>query len=134
LELYLEDGTTRRDPSPEAIANALGDLGRPGNQTATLERGPSAYVLVYAHTRDSCALEYREGPDAPQMVSTDPDISVDQVVRLFQDYAAGADGWRSGIAWGPLDEQKGSGCLSVIAAVIALGALAALGAWVALVP
>jgi hypothetical protein len=152
MRLEREDGTTWDDPSAETIAEVLGSLGRPGTRFVILERGPDFYIQAGADEDGACGLEFREGSDASHMRCTDDPLRVREVVRAFQDYAAPNDDWRDRFTWKPLNPprrpktpepqnaapelpgMKRSGCLSVVAAVIALGAVAALGAWVALVP
>ena len=102
LLLESGNGSTVIDPSPEEFRDQLGQLS-PANFHACLEREPGWYVQVGIGQRagnvpeGSFAVEYREGsPDQHYRVVVD---GLDDVVAVFEDFAAGRESFKTAFGW-----------------------------------
>ena len=102
LLLESGNGSAIIDPSPEALREPLAQLS-PANSHASLEREQGWFVQVGIGQRagnvpeGKFAVEYREGsPDRHYRVPVD---SLDDVVTVFEDFAAGRESFKTAFGW-----------------------------------
>ena len=128
MRLELENDTALDDPTPDAIAQALGTLGAKGNSYAILATEEElTYIQATGSPTAGFVLEYQErsGSKTRHYQGLNCSLPLQEVVAAFQDFAAGGSVWKSRFQWNEMDVSK-SGCFGVLllaAAAITVAAL-----------
>jgi hypothetical protein len=124
LRLELENDTALDDPTPEAIAQAIGTLGQKGNSFAILSAEDDlTYIQTTGNPTAGFVLEYQErtGAQTKHYQGLNCSLPLPEVVAAFQDFAAGGTAWKTRFQWNEMDLDK-RGCFGVL--LLAAAALA----------
>jgi hypothetical protein len=116
LRLELENDTAMDDPTPEAIAQALGTLGQKGNSFAILytEEGLTL-IQTTGSPKTGFVLEYQEQTGSKTQIYQPANhaIPLPEILAAFQDFAVGGTAWKTRFQWVEEKPSK-SGCFSVL--------------------
>ena len=102
MKLETETGATFDNPSAEQIDSALRDLVESGGGFAILSELEQVYIQTAENGMGECTLEYREGSEENHYCSTSEELSIDEVIKAFQDYAHSHNVWKNRFQWRPL--------------------------------
>jgi len=102
MKLETETGATIDNPSDEQIDSALRELVESGGGFAILSELEQVYIQTADNGMGECTLEYREGSEENHYCSTSEELSIDEVIKAFQDYARSHKAWKNRFQWRPL--------------------------------
>lgn len=100
LQLHTEDGRVIEDPDAGQLRQVILSIQSDTTAFAILERDDERYMQVAPQGRGLNVVEYRDG--GPQAHFRATDVPTDRVVGLFTAYASDDDGWRTALAWSPV--------------------------------
>ena len=138
MQLHLPDGKTVKDPSIEAIAQAVTGL---GGQTVALvnEKEENAFLRARGGP-DAYTMEFRDGL-TQRHFTTGGQLNSDDVILAMKQYLRGDHTYRRALAWQELMKEPGvttkwsdpmpdqverGGCTSVLLLALLIGLLTAL--------
>ena len=102
MKLETESGTTIEHPTDEQIDSTLRELVSSGGGFAILSQSEQVYIQTAENDEGECTLEYREGSVENHFCCTSEELSIDDVIGAFQDYANNNDAWKTRFPWRPL--------------------------------
>lgn len=119
LELSTESGRPVRDPDADAIARALRGLGADSG-FAILERSKSDYIQAAVGEGGGLLLEYHEPTGDNHFKARRADVSRDEAIRAFQQFARGESGWQRPFEWEEMRLVGKKGCRGTAQCLLAL--------------
>lgn len=99
MHLELEDGTVISSPSAEQIAEALASVDGERNSYAILSHTEMTYIQTSGAGDTGYVLEYQDESLRKHYRSQDEAVSLERVIRAFQQYAKGDDTWKRDFRW-----------------------------------
>jgi len=100
MQLTCSDDKVYRAPTAEVIAEVLAGLGAKLD-FVILERDNARFMQSSGDAQGRCDLEYCDGGQANHF-RCPLDLTIQQVIQAFQEYAAGSDEYRQRLPWEPL--------------------------------
>lgn len=102
MKLETESGATLEHPTDEQIDSTLRELASSGGGFAILSQSEQVYIQTAENGEGDCTLEYREGSEESHFCCTNEELSIEDVIGAFQEYANNNDAWRDRFPWRPL--------------------------------
>jgi hypothetical protein len=102
MKLETESGAAIEHPSDEQIDSTLRELVSSGGGFAILSQSEQVYIQTAENGEGECTLEYREGSEENHFCCTNEELSIDDVIGAFQEYANTNDAWKARFLWRPL--------------------------------
>ena len=99
MKLETESGTTIEQPTHEQIDSTLRELVISGGGFAILSQSEQVYIQTAENGEGECTLEYREGSEESHFCCTNEELSIDDVIGAFQEYANNHDAWKTRFPW-----------------------------------
>jgi hypothetical protein len=98
MKLKVEGKLAIKNPSETQITSELSALTEEGATFAILDRSDQAYIQV-GKSDQGYVLEYQEGSVKDHHSSERTDLTIDEVILAFRDYASGVDSWKDRHSW-----------------------------------
>jgi len=103
MELIINGESLAGLVSDRQIEESIRSLTGDGDSFAILARADQVYIQTSGDPRNGFVLEYREGSEEEHYSCSTPDLTAEQIIRMFQSYLADDDKWRSEFEWQPQD-------------------------------
>jgi len=102
MKLELENGTIYEEPNSTKIREVLSELDLYESTFAILSSN-EGFIQAAQLTTDSFILEYKENYNEILYNATNEEISLEQIISVFQSYAEGNDDWKTQFEWQTMD-------------------------------
>lgn len=95
--LNVDDDDYLENPDADTVRTAI--IGLKADQFAVLNRGEQEYVQTYHNEDGSFQLEFRAGSADEHYAVDDDNLTVADVVNVFEGYLANQTDWKGGWTW-----------------------------------
>jgi len=95
----LGHGRQIENPSWKEILNGLNEFGVTGEEVIMLARSELDYLQAKRITDTDFELEYQEGNEARNWVTTDAELPREKVIQAFQLYFNNDESWKRQFTW-----------------------------------
>ena len=91
MKLETESGAAIEHPTDGQIDVTLKELVESGGGFAIISQSEQVYIQTAENGEGDCTLEYREGSEENHFCCTNEELSIDDVIGAFQQYANNND-------------------------------------------
>lgn len=105
MTLKVEGKRAITNPTEEQITHAFSSLTGEGATFAILDRSSQIYIQA-GKSEQGFVLEYQEGSVKEHYSSDRTDLSIDDVISAFRDFAAGINSWKGRLTWSKLRKEQ----------------------------